>query len=259
MKNKFTLIMALATATLFVACGGSGDTNTASAPVNSQDPMETAMSSETVIDIGLSSSEQFETTPSSTSQGSEDLVDYRDGNTYRTVTIGPMTWMAENLRYETNGSFCPGEKYEYDSRYGCYYTHSAAVSSCPVGWHLSTKAEWETLIAIAGGDSANRKLKSTGDEWERYDASRIPAEVEGPGSDDFGFSGMPAGRWDASSHAGQGLGADFWAAENYDDEKFYVFMLTAHAPDTDLYDRGTNRYYAKQKDDFSISVRCVKN
>lgn len=175
MKNKFTLIMALATATLFVACGGSGDTNTASAPVNSLDPMETAMSSETVIDIGLSSSEQFETTPSSTSQGSEDLVDYRDGNTYRTVTIGPMTWMAENLRYETNGSFCPGEKYEYDSRYGCYYTHSAAVSSCPVGWHLSTKAEWETLVAIAGGDSANRKLKSTGDEWERYDASRIPA------------------------------------------------------------------------------------
>lgn len=132
MKNKFTLIMALATATLFVACGGSGDTNTASAPVNSQDPMETAMSSETVIDIGLSSSEQFETTPSSTSQGSEDLVDYRDGNTYRTVTIGPMTWMAENLRYPTG------------------------TSACPVGWHLSTKVEWETLIAIAGGDSANR-------------------------------------------------------------------------------------------------------
>ena len=91
MKNKFTLIMALATATLFVACGGSGDTNTVSAPVNSLDPMETAMSSETVIDIGLSYSERFETTPSSTSQGSEDLVDYRDGNTYRTVTIGPMT------------------------------------------------------------------------------------------------------------------------------------------------------------------------
>ena len=259
MKNKFTLIMALATATLFVACGGSGDTNTASAPVNSLDPMETAMSSETVIDIGLSSSEQFKTTPSSTSQGSEDLVDYRDGNTYRTVTIGPMTWMAENLRYVTNGSFCPSENYKYDSRYGCYYTHSAAVSSCPVGWHLSTKAEWETLIAIAGGDSANRKLKSTGDEWERYDVSRIPTKVEGPGSDDFGFSGMPAGRWDASSHAGQGLSAYFWVAENYDDEKFYMFMLTAHAPDTDLYDRGTNRCYLKQKDDFSISVRCVKN
>lgn len=128
MKNKFTLIMALATATLFVACGGSGDTNTASAPVNSLDPTGTAMSSD-----------QLSTVPSSASQGSEDLVDYRDGNTYRTVTIGPMTWMAENLRYETNGCFCPGEKYEYDSRYGCYYTHSAAVSSCPVGWHLSTK------------------------------------------------------------------------------------------------------------------------
>ena len=254
MKNKFTLIMALATATLFVACGGSGDTNTASAPVNSLDPMETAMSSETVIDIGLSSSERFETTPSSTSQGSEDLVDYRDGNTYRTVTIGPMTWMAENLRYVTNGSFCPSENYKYDSRYGCYYTHSAAVSSCPVGWHLSTKAEWETLIAIAGGDSANRKLKSTGDEWKRYDASRIPAEVEGPGSDDFGFSGMPAGRWDASSHAGQGLYTAFWATENYNDETCYAFQLSANAPD-----QQNDRHYTWQKDDYSFSVRCVKN
>ena len=217
MKNKFTLIMALATATLFVACGGSGDTNTASAPVNSLDPTGTAMSSD-----------QLSTVPSSASQGSEDLVDYRDGNTYRTVTIGPMTWMAENLRYVTNGSFCPSENYKYDSRYGCYYTHSAAVSSCPVGWHLSTKAEWETLIAIAGGDSANRKLKSTGDEWKRYDASRIPAEVEGPGSDDFGFSGMPAGRWDASSHAGQGLSTDFWATENYNDETFAQDNLTSN-------------------------------
>lgn len=250
MKNKFILIMALATATLFVACGGSGDTNTASAPVNSLDPMETAMSSETVIDIGLSSSEQFETTPSSTSQGSEDLVDYRDGNTYRTVTIGPMTWMAENLRYPTGTSACESNEVEY----GCFYSWETAMSACPVGWRLSTKAEWETLIAIAGGDSANRKLKSTGDEWKRYDASRIPAEVEGPGSDDFGFSGMPAGRWDASSHAGQGLSTDFWATENYNDETFYAFQLFANAPD-----QQNDRHYTWQKDDYSISVRCVKN
>lgn len=239
MKNKFTLIMALATATLFVACGGSGDTNTASAPVNSLDPTGTAMSSD-----------QLSTVPSSTSQGSEDLVDYRDGNTYRTVTIGPMTWMAENLRYPTGTSACESNEVEY----GCFYSWETAMSACPVGWHLSTKAEWETLIAIAGGDSANRKLKSTGDEWKRYDASRIPAEVEGPGSDDFGFSGMPAGYWDASSHAGQGLYADFWATENYNDETFYAFQLFANAPD-----QQNDRHYTWQKDDYSFSVRCVKN
>ena len=239
MKNKFTLIMALATATLFVACGGSGDTNTASAPVNSLDPTGTAMSSD-----------QLSTVPSSTSQGSEDLVDYRDGNTYRTVTIGPMTWMAENLRYPTGTSACESNEVEY----GCFYSWETAMSACPVGWHLSTKAEWETLIAIAGGDSANRKLKSTGDEWERYDVSRIPTKVEGPGSDDFGFSGMPAGYWDASSHAGQGLYADFWATENYNDETFYVFPLFANAPD-----QQNDRHYTWQKDDYSFSVRCVKN
>lgn len=252
MKNKFTLIMALATATLFVACGGSGDTNTASAPVNSQDPMETAMSSETVIDIGLSSSEQFETTPSSTSQGSEDLVDYRDGNTYRTVTIGPMTWMAENLRYETNGSFCPGEKYEYDSRYGCYYTHSVAVSSCPVGWHLSTKAEWETLFAIAGGgEVAANALKSTSG-WADGAA----------GTDDYGFSALPSGSYYNIDSRSRGAlwRASYWTSIEESSGKTYVASIDDDVGISSI-TRDTTYNFTQVKNTYhwGFPVRCVKN
>lgn len=256
MKNKFTLIMALATATLFVACGGSGDTNTASAPVTPLDPTGTAMSSE-----------QLETTPSSTSQGSEDLVDYRDGNTYKTVTIGPMTWMAENLRYSTGTSACESEKIEY----GCFYSWETAVSACPVGWHLSSKAEWETLFVIAGGgEVAAIALRST-NGWEQT-VCVVPTNdgyfeqiVCAAGTDDYGFSALPSGNYyNIESYFRSTSGherASYWTSTEYSSGRTYVASIDVDDVSLEPCTRDTSYTYERTVNTYhwGYPVRCVKN
>jgi len=120
---------------------------------------------------------------------SNNLVDSRDGKTYKTVMIGTKVWMAENLNYDVPnagmGSKCYGEggaikvgangeqmDYRYlekewqaaCAKYGRLYDWTtvmagAASSSknpsgvrgiCPEGWHVPSDAEWAELVDFAG-------------------------------------------------------------------------------------------------------------
>jgi uncharacterized protein (TIGR02145 family) len=112
------------------------------------------------------------------------FTDARDGKTYKTVKIGEQTWMAENLNYKTDRSWCYDD-YENDENkckaYGRLYGWDAAKTACPKGWHLPSKAEWNSLIEAAGGKNvAGKVLKSTSG-WEKN------------GSDILGFSALPGG------------------------------------------------------------------
>lgn len=111
------------------------------------------------------------------------VTDPRDSKIYKTVKIGSRTWMAENLNYITEDSYCYDDTPANCEKYGRLYEWGAATESCPLGWHLPTKEEFKTLIEIVD-------LKGI-----------------------IGFSALPAGNRDYKGvFNGLGDRAFFWSA-----------------------------------------------
>ena len=166
------------------------------------------------------------------------LTDSRDGQTYRTVKIGDQVWMAENLNFETDSSYCYNDSAEYCAKYGRLYEWSAAMDACPSGWHLPDTAEWRVLLAAVGGDSiAGMKLKSTSG-WNS----------DGNGTDDFGFTVLPAGGWGSKNFVGEA--AVFWTSEWYEGYDDYAYGIRLYT-DTIVRKGYSNKYIGS-------SVRCLK-
>ena len=195
-----------------------------------------------IIACGDGLIEQNAVDPSTVIAGS--LTDSRDGRTYKTVTIGTQTWMAQNLNYETVNSYCYRDSASNCTKYGRLYTWAAATSACPSGWHLPTQTEWNTLFAAVGGSStAGTKLKST-TGWNSSDNSVS-------GTDACSFSALPAGyrgyNW---GYYYGGYYADFWSStEDYYDYAYHM-SLDYNYDNAFLYS-----YYKY----YGFSVRCVKD
>ena len=122
--------------------------------------------------------------------GTGTFIDDRDGKAYRTVKIGTLTWMAENLNFVMDSSVCHDNDESNCQKYGRLYNWDAAMTACPAGWRLSSDEDWVNLALAAAGKCNGRvhwkiaglKLKST--EWESH---------SGNGTDDVGFSALPGG------------------------------------------------------------------
>ena len=192
------------------------------------------------------------------------MVDPRDKQLYRVVTIGEQTWMAENLNYKTENSWCGGGSGENEgdcTKYGRLYTWAAAVGKsedecgygktcglsgkvrgvCPEGWHLPDTTEWNKLFtAVGGNDTAGKKLKSqTG-----WISSR-------DGTDAYGFSAFPAGnRNDSGGFGSEGYYAYFWSAT--ENGSYYAYGMRLYRSNEDAYLDYSSKYYA-------FSVRCLKD
>ena len=207
-----------------------------------------------------------------------ELVDERDGQTYKTIQIGTQTWMAENLNYDPGQGGSGSSAYDwswcYDddpsncAKYGRLYTWAAAMDSattycgfgksctathpvqgiCPSGWHLPDTTDWHDLIVAAGGKySAGAKLKSTSG-WENDGYGN-----DGNGTDAFGFSALPSGyrSRDGGDYYTAGGYANIWSSFEY------ITGLVAYQ----MILRSTNAYayVDRSNEDYGYAVRCLKD
>ncbi len=129
------------------------------------------------------------------------LVDERDGQTYRTTKIGDQIWMAENLNFPVEGSYCYDNNLVNCVTYGRLYTWYAAQDVCPSGWHLPSKEEFETLLENVGESNSERFANLAARSWYF-------------GTDPYGFSALPAGYYiDYNARFGNlGKYAHFWSS-----------------------------------------------
>jgi len=151
---------------------------------------------------------------SSTNIPANHVCDDRDGKIelYKEVTIdgpyGSQIWMARNLNYNANGSFCYGDDPANCNTYGRLYDWAIAMNLhiscnnsfcssqmsprhkgiCPSGWHIPSSEEWNILLenVVVGN-----KLKAA-NGWPGCDPFNDPYGHDYC-TDEYGFSALPAG------------------------------------------------------------------
>jgi uncharacterized protein (TIGR02145 family) len=190
--------------------------------------------------------------------------------------------MAENLRYNIEGSWCYDNDEANCQDYGRLYTWDAAKKACPTGWHLPTREEWQELVRAVdpnaqlkditlGRDGvpifshpqlkdiplseirdnnnvAGNKLKTTGCWYG-----------EGNGTDEFGFSALPGGLMRLKSRfkgrfSGGGDYGSWWTATERDADNAYCRSVGYFIDSLLECNDGK-----KGKKGDALSVRCVKD
>lgn len=198
-----------------------------------------------------------------------------DGNVYKTIKIGSLVWMTENLKtttYKDGGPInYPGTStatwtstgsgaYAWYSDnvankdiYGALYNWHAVSTGklCPTGWHVATDAEWQSLETSLGmADAANTGDRGTTEGTELksttlWDAGGIA------GTNTSQFSALPGGSRSNSSGG-------------YNNSTYYGLYWTGTPDTVDAWSRTIGFdvetvYREVAPRNTGMSVRCVKN
>jgi len=169
------------------------------------------------------------------------FTDSRDGKTYKKVTIGTQTWMAENLNYEAKGSKCYENNPDNCANYGRLYDWKTAKKSCPKGWHLPSRDEYEVLYNTVGGDAVSGKKLRARIGWNNYDKD----------TDDYGFSALPGGLFLNGNFHNVGNRSQWWSATGTNIGKAYSRRID----DDDIAPKWSDDYDKSSL----MSVRCIQD
>ena len=208
------------------------------------------------------------------------FTDTRDNKKYRAVKIGNLTWMTQDLNFETHhhNTWCYQNHNANCVKYGRLYTWDAAMKACPKGWRLPVNEDWDNLTKAVGGQrqqqqikggdiyywsAAGKKLKSrTG--WDGWQCNKEPeegtdkagedckkgGEESGNGTDEFGFAALPGGyRVTGGAFFSAGSIGLWWSATENDASNAWSRSMYSDASDVN------ELYYGKS---VGLSVRCVQ-
>jgi uncharacterized protein (TIGR02145 family) len=190
-----------------------------------------------------------------------------DGNLYHTVKIGAQIWMVENLKVtkfndgtaipyvtidsawnllSTSGYCWYNNDIAYKNPYGGLYNWYAVNSGklAPIGWHVPTDAEWDTLNVFLGGTTqAGGKLKESGlSHWNSPNTAA---------TNETGFTALPNGmRAYSGKFLYQGIEAFFWSSTQYS-------ATGALGCEMEYGNGHTFKPYSPKLS--GMSVRCIKN
>lgn len=307
-------IAAVALSTALTACSDDSGTTTSVAPNPDSDSAISDESSSSITNGTSSSTAKTEESSSSriadinsSSSTPEipatfsnksiikdgEVVDLRDGKTYKTIVIGNQVWMAENLQldvsqfiedglydnesdfYEvvrwneetsdTNEHYYPWDiaidaagVYGTDAK-GCGFHSKCQLTGtvrgiCPEGFHVPTPTEAEQLIRAIGGKCGTaQKLKAKHPDWKMNN-----------GTDEFGFAALPAGYY--AVWWGDGMDGYTFEYERDVQAKFLttVNSLTWNIAVDATYESGVREEYEvvavyDEPHVFTSSLRCVRD
>lgn len=194
--------------------------------------------------------------------------DPRDGQEYEYVTLGDQTWMAENLNYLVQNSWCYNKNVDSCKTNGRLYSFGAAISSCPIGWHLPNDEEWMVLEKFLGMNESDLylmyKIRQSGEVGYKL-KTEYGWLNEGNGSNIVGFAALPAGlvRYNNQSSGGVwneridywwGVATSFWVSESKVDGGGFTSGMYRS-----LFSSKTGIGKGWDASVFGNSVRCIKN
>jgi uncharacterized protein (TIGR02145 family) len=173
--------------------------------------------------------------------GQNKFTDKRDGTVYHTITIGGVTWMAENLKYKAkSGAFFFDNDSNNIPDYGVLYEWKTAVNVCPAGWHLPSGTEFQTLV----------NHFEQNENWGRIasDPSSFGIQLGGMQDYEGTFSEM-----DESGY--------YWTSTEYDktNAEYFSYLLINDKPVIDISRKeDISDIHGTEKSN-KYSIRCIKN
>ena len=214
------------------------------------------------IDESSSSEESSSSLNDDYDANNNTLTDPRDGQIYKTVTIGSQVWMAENLNYlpeDTVGtiwagkSVCGGGNWksleEGDcSIFGRLYEEDFTKmeeyidSICPNGWSLPSKKQYENLISFLGEDANNKMKIANSIYWNINDSTN-----------QSGFSAIPAGYYSSK-------GFNYLNKEGVSVASFAFVSIGSNARNViSIQDDESDFWWSSFNNYHYMSVRCIKD